>query len=81
MLLRAYYLYHKSPKKCCELDEVVALLRMCLEDIEMPSSITGGNRPVRACGTQFVSHKVHVTVIRRFVDRFGGLSWPLDYTH
>lgn len=69
MLLRAYYLYHKSPKKCRELDEVVASLQMCLEDDEMPSSSTGGNKPVRACGTRFVSHKV--TAIRRFIDRFG----------
>ena len=33
MLLRVYYLYKKSPKKCHQLDEVhvVALLRSCLE--------------------------------------------------
>ena len=27
MLLRAYYLYEKAPKKCVELDEVVSALR------------------------------------------------------
>ena len=69
MLLRAYYLYHKSPKKCRELDEVVASLQLCLEDSEMPTSSAGGNRPIRACGTRFVGHKV--TAIRRFIDRFG----------
>ena len=55
MLLRAYYLYEKSPKKCHELDEVVASLKQCLE---MPSAVTKGNRPLRACGTRFVTHKV-----------------------
>ena len=36
MSLRVYYLYEKSPKKCRELDEVVAELKMCLELSEMP---------------------------------------------
>ena len=58
MLMRAYYLYEKSPKKCHELDEVVASLRECLEKDEMYISRTKGNRPLRACGTRFVSHKV-----------------------
>lgn len=58
MLLRAYYLYHKSPKKCRELEEVVASLQICFEDNEMSSSSSGGNRPIRACGTLCVSHKV-----------------------
>ena len=69
MLMRAYYLYEKSPKKCHELDEVVASLRECLEEDEMPSSKTKGNRPLRACGTTFVSHKV--AAINRFIDRYG----------
>ena len=29
----------------------------------------GGTRPVRACGTQFVCHKV--AALERFIDRFG----------
>ena len=37
MLMRAYYLYEKSPKKCHELDDVVASLRQCLEEDEMPA--------------------------------------------
>ena len=69
MLLRVYYLYHKSPKKCRELDEVVASLKLCLEQSEMPHTRTKGNRPLRACGTRFVSHKV--AAMNRFIDRYG----------
>jgi len=67
MLMRAYYLYKKSPKKCHELDDVVASLRQCLEEDEMPAARTRGNRPLRACGTRFVSHKV--SAISRFIER------------
>ncbi len=67
MLLRVYYLYEKSPKKCHELDEVVAELKMCLELSEIPDK--GGNRPLRACGTRFVSHKV--AALGRLIDRYG----------
>ena len=49
MLLRVYYLYKNSPKKCRELEEVIAALRMCLEPGDLPNE--GGNRPLRACGT------------------------------
>jgi len=31
MLMRVYYLYYKSPKKCRDLDEVVVSLQLCLE--------------------------------------------------
>ncbi len=64
MLLRVYYLYEKSPKKCCEIDEVVAELKICFELSEMPDK--GGNRPLRACGTRFVSHKV--AALGRLID-------------
>ena len=66
MLMRAYYLYKKSPKKCHELDEVVASLQECLEKDEMCSSRTKGNRPLHACGT---SHKV--AAINQFIERYG----------
>ena len=69
MLMRLYYLYEKSPKKCRELEDVVAELRMCLEATHMPTSATGGNRPLRACGTRFVAHKV--AALERVVNRFG----------
>jgi len=68
MLMCAYYLYEKSPKKCHELNEVVASLRQCLEESEMSTARTRGNRPGFACGTRFVSHKV--AVINRFIERY-----------
>lgn len=67
MLLRAYYLYKKSPKKCRELDDVVASLKECLDESAMPHN--KGNRPIRACGTRFVSHKV--AALERFIERYG----------
>ena len=63
MLLRVY---KNSPKKCHELEEVIDNLRECLESDE-PNE--GGSRPLRACGTIFVCHKV--AAIGRLVDRFG----------
>ena len=57
-------LYEKSPKKCLELDGVVVSLRECSD---LPKE--GGNRPIRACGTRFISHKV--AAIGRFLDRYG----------
>jgi hypothetical protein len=67
MLLRAYYLYEKAPKKCVELDEVVSALRECLEPTDLP--MEGGNRPLRACGTRFITHKI--VALGRFIDRLG----------
>ena len=54
-LLRIYYVYTKAPKKCRELEEVVGELKFLLNPSELP---TGGNRPLRACGTRFIAHKV-----------------------
>ena len=42
MLMRIYYLYEKSPKKCAELADVVDE-RQCLEESDMPIR---GNRPL-----------------------------------
>ena len=66
MLMRIYYLYEKSPKKCAELADVVDELKQCLEESDMP---TRGNRPLRACGTRFVAHKV--AALGRLIDRYG----------
>ena len=55
-LLRVYYVYSKSPKKCKELEDVVSELKECLDPSEFPDD--GGVRPLRACGTRFISHKV-----------------------
>ena len=65
LLLQVYYVYEKSPKKCRELQEVVDELRVCLEPSELP--LQGGNRPLRACGTRFVAHKI--AALGRVIDR------------
>lgn len=62
-LLRIYSVYSKSPKKCRELEEVVSELKSILNASELPG---GGNRPLRACGTRFVCHKVHA--LERILD-------------
>ena len=67
MLLRIYYLYKNSPKKCTELDGVISELKHCLEPSDLPTK--GGNRPLRACGTRFVAHKV--VALQRIIDRLG----------
>ena len=42
ILMRAYYIYKKSPKKCRELEEIVTSLKQCLDDGDMPDK---GNKP------------------------------------
>ena len=68
-LLRVYYVYSKSPKKCQELEEVISELKqsLCLNPSEFPDG--GGVRPLHACGTCFLAHKV--CALERIVDRFG----------
>lgn len=67
VLLRMYYMYNKSLKKCHQLEHIIDELKSCLEPSEMP--IQGGSCPLRACGTRFVAHKV--VALKRVVDRFG----------
>lgn len=77
MLTQLYLLYEKSPKKCRELDEIVDSLHMCLSNEDMPTA--GGNRPLRACGTRFVGHKV--MALNRLVDQYGAyLAHILELT-
>ena len=64
MLHHLYYLYEKSPKKCHNLDEVVMSPRQCFE-----MSSSRGNRPLCACGTRFIDHKI--AAISRFLDKYG----------
>ena len=63
MLLRLYYLYEKSPKKCRELLDLVTDLK---EVFVFPE---GGNLPVRAQGSRWISHKRKA--LQRVVDRYG----------
>ena len=52
MMLRLYYLYKNSPKKCRELEHVISNLREC---VEFESS---GKKPLRASGTRWITHKL-----------------------
>ena len=56
MLLKLYFLHEKSPKKCQEIEDIVAELRACLVPSEMPRS--HGIKPLRACDTRFIAHKL-----------------------
>ena len=67
LLMQVYYVYEKSPKKCKELKEVVEVLKTNLDEEEMPTK--GGTKPVHACSTRFVVHKV--TALGRLIDRLG----------
>lgn len=67
MLLRIYYVYSKAPKKCRELEEVIADLSGCLDSSEFTAK--GETRPIRACGTRFITHKV--AALGRIIDKFG----------
>ena len=58
----------QSPKICPELATIVEELQGCLEPVNGPSF--GGARPLRACGTRFVAHKV--SALSRLVEYFGG---------
>ena len=64
MLLRLHYLYEKSPKKCRELEDIVADLKgaMCFDD--------AGVKPVRASGTRWIAHKLNA--MKRLISKFGG---------
>ena len=64
MLLRVYYLYEKSPKKCRELSDLVDDLKQVFE---FPDD--GGNLPVRAHGSRWISFKRKA--LQRVVDRYG----------
>ena len=77
MLTQLYLLYEKSHKKCRAMDEIVDSLQTCLSNEDMPTA--GGNRPLRACGTRFVGHKV--MALNRLVDRYGAyLTHILELT-
>ena len=52
MLLRIYFIYEKSPKKCRELESIVNDLK----EVFNFSDEGKGVRPIRACGTRWVCH-------------------------
>lgn len=63
MLLRLYYLYKKSSKKCCELSNLMGDLG---EVFRFPE---GGNLPVRAHGKSWIAYKRKA--LQRRVDDMG----------
>ena len=66
MLLRLYYVYEKSPKKCRELNDIITDLQ---EYIEFDSA---GIRPVRSSGSRWVSHKLNA--MKRVLSKFGAYT-------
>ena len=62
MILRLYYVYEKSPKKYRELDSIVGDLKQAFNLAE------GGNRPIRSCGTRWITHKQKAL---RVIDCYG----------
>jgi len=50
MLLKLYYLYERSSKKCRELADIV-------NDLKVYKFPEGGNLPVRAQGSRWIAHK------------------------
>ena len=66
MLLRLYYLYEKSPKKCRELDDIIQDLH---EFIQFDSF---GVRPVRSSGSRWISHKL--SAMKRVLSKFGAYT-------
>ena len=63
MLLRLYYLYKKAAKKSRELLDIVEDLR------EVYDFSQGGDLPVRAQGSRWITYKRHA--LQRVIDRFG----------
>ena len=66
MLLKLYYLYEKSPKKCRELEEVIADLKECL------CFENSGVKPVHASGSRWVNHKL--SAMRRILSKYGAYT-------
>ena len=68
MLLRLYYLYENSPKKCRELEDVISDLRECMAFDD------AGVKPaaVRSSGSRWVSHKL--SAMKRVLSKYGAYT-------
>ena len=66
MLLNLYLLYSKSPKKCRQLEEVIADLKECL------ALVDGGSKPIRACSSRWIGRKWNA--MRRVLSRYGAYT-------
>ena len=70
MLLRLYFIYEKSPKKCRQLEEIIADLKECLS-----LTVDDGIRPVRACGSRWIGHKWGA--MKRVISKYGAYTTHL----
>ena len=66
MLLRLYFIYDKSPKKCRELEGIVNDLKDCFQFDD------DGVRPLRASGSRWVCHKLNA--MRRVLSKYGAYT-------
>ena len=66
LLLRLYYIYKKSPKKCQELADIIHDLQECL-DLE-----GAGIRPIRSSGSRWVAHKLNA--MQRVLSKYGAYT-------
>ena len=66
ILIRLYYIYDKSPKKCCELEEVISDLQKCVVFDD------AGVRPIQASGSRWVSYKLNA--MKRVLSRDGAYT-------
>ena len=70
MLLRLYYLYEKSPKKCCELTDIISDLKEVFEFTE------SGDLPVQSQGSRWITHKRKA--LQLVIDRYGAYLHHLN---
>lgn len=66
MLLNLYLLYSNLPKKCRQLEEVIADLKECL------ALVDGGSKPIRACGSRWIGHKWNA--MKHVLARYGAYT-------
>ena len=68
MLLRLYYIYEKSPKKCSELESIITDLTGAFG----LNKDGAGIRPIRASGTRWVCHKL--SAMKRVLSKYGAYT-------
>lgn len=66
LLLKLYYLYEKSPKKCRELQDIVTDLKECLRFDD------DGIKPICASGSRWVAHKLNA--MKRIISKYGAYT-------
>ena len=65
-----YYIYERSPKKCCDLKDIVDNLQQFL------TFTNDGIKPVRASGTRWITHKL--SAMKRILSKFGAYTQHLS---